>query len=181
MRVDWLNPLPFSRGSFKPLCFYGNGSKNMDNKVPGTASTYPSGDFELTLNTAILDLHKLPSIYNTVYYVCGDQTYGWSETYSFTLQQSAMEGKGKQGGSPLIAIVGDMGVTHGEHTMASINKRVKSSDVQMLVHVGDISYANKFGGKTGNNSYIWVNYMNQLQPTVSQVTSSVQDRMFDYI
>ena len=41
--------------------------------------------------------------------------------------------------------------------------------VKMLLHAGDICYANHYATKTLNNSYVWVDYMNSLQSVAGKV------------
>ena len=39
----------------------------------------------------------------------------------------------------------------------------------MLLHAGDISYADDYSFITHNNSYVWVDYMNSLQSVAGRV------------
>lgn len=68
-----------------------------------------------------------------------------------------------------IALIGDMGVTHDENTAASIKSHIDSGHVQMIVHAGDISYADNFDETHHNNSYIWVEYMYNIQNLTARV------------
>lgn len=74
----------------------------------------------------------------------------------------------RNGVTPKLAFVGDMGVVNAEHTIASLHARVNTGEVQAIIHAGDIGYANKYSLKLHNNSYIWVDYMNEIQELTSR-------------
>ncbi|XP_067651531.1 uncharacterized protein [Haliotis asinina] len=184
MRVTWLNPTTWSSDAqYTPVCMYGLTVTSLGVNATGEAYSYPDGMFLWVLNTAILNLTSLSSPTGVYYYRCGDPQFGWSSVLNFTLQspnarnvtQANMESLltntvvEMPTAAPAIAVVADMGVKRGEDTMASITKHVNTGEVQLLVHAGDISYADKFGGDSHNNSEVWVEYMNLLQPIVSRV------------
>ena len=132
--------------------------------------------FSHTLNTAILDLSVIPchnsssskqSCVKAVSYQCGDKAYGFSKVMRAGIHDKTVP----LAPGPQFAIVGDMGVPHGLKTIDSIAAHMSSSSlyksdssgVQMVLHAGDISYADHYDTKNHNNSYVWVDYMNSLQ------------------
>ncbi|ESO98203.1 hypothetical protein LOTGIDRAFT_231325 [Lottia gigantea] len=201
MRITWLNPTPFQNKTFKPMCYFGNQPSNTSVESYGKAYSYPDGMFDLTLNSALLDLGALTE--EMVFYRCGDSQDGFfSPIYNFTLQSTNITNSRKSlrfksmnrfsklsnpfdpifdPAEPLIAVIGDHGVKRGSDTATSIAGHVKNDDVQLIVHVGDISYADKYGS---NNSYIWVSYMNMQEPATSLVpymtTVGNHERQFQF-
>lgn len=202
IRLTWLNPVQFQAGNFtfKPSCRYGTSAASLVHYSPGFAYSYEAGMFSWTLNTAVLDLSLLATVYSRVYYMCGDPGYGWSMTYHFTYQpptvvnaqlsevpadrlhsdhgtlpsrvrnqgvvQMAQDSEGvpvRASQPRMIVLIADMGVTHAEDTMEGIQHYVTSNTAQMIFHAGDISYADNFSKEKHNNSYIWVEYMNELR------------------
>ena len=169
MRVVWLSPQSFSEGKFKPACKYGLRADEPEHEVAGRAWTYSEGMFQWTLNTALLDTARLDATQTKVFYQCGDPVYGWDIVRSFTPQQEQPASSQGSGNPPSVAVVGDLGVGNGDRTVKSIQTKVTSHNLQLLIHLGDIGYANEFGRPEGNNSMIWVDLMNQLEGIVGQM------------
>ncbi|XP_050395810.1 acid phosphatase type 7 [Patella vulgata] len=179
--VTWLNPTPYKSGNFQPTCNFGESALVLNYTTGGEAYTYPDGMFQMTLNKVRLNFSAF--VGNTVYYKCGDIRFGYSPIYNFTMQKKYTEKRllyKLRNESPpyfgvidssdaFVAVIGDHGVTRGEDTANNIADHVKNDNLQLIVHAGDISYADKFGGETHNNSYIWVSYMNLLQPATAYV------------
>lgn len=189
VRMIWLTPVKFNNNTFSPECLYSNIHSKTATRVLGTAYTYTAGMFELTLNMADLDLRHFNNLYDTVYYVCGDIRYGWSTIKSFNLQPPTLLPVSKEVEScyasktyeepaektcqkrkrNLIGIVGDLGVTNSDETIESIWNFTRRAEMKALIHIGDISYADNFSRREGNNSYIWVEYMNKIRRIISRI------------
>ncbi|CAI9722265.1 acid phosphatase type 7-like [Octopus vulgaris] len=189
MIAIWLTPVPFINNSFTPACLYGNIHSETPSKVQGKSYTYTAGMFQLTLNRAVLKLERFENIYDIVYYVCGDPAYGWSTIQSFSLQKPNMQTpkevnsctvsksensyissvNSKSEKRNLIGIVGDLGVTNSDETIESIWNFTRSLEMKILIHIGDISYADNFSKREGNNSYIWTEYMNKIKRITSRI------------
>lgn len=135
------------------------------------------GMFAKTLNSAVLDLIQIPCgqsanspCVRTLWYSCGDKAFGWSQAFELQKQDATVLASP----GPQIAVVGDMGVPHGLSTIAAIAKRMTSHNavdagVQLLLHAGDISYADHYERKTDNNSWVWEDYMESLQLVAARV------------
>ncbi|XP_076448793.1 acid phosphatase type 7-like [Babylonia areolata] len=182
LRVTWMTPVNWGIGHLSPMCLYG--AKTITSqKARGRSYSYAAGNFSYTLNTAILDLSVIPCpptssssahCVKVISYQCGDHRYGFSDVYHVRIHPDTavplLPG-------PQFAVVGDMGVPHGLSTINSIAARMgsgkfnasKTDGVQMLLHVGDISYADYYDTKTLNNSWVWVDYMNSLQRVAARV------------
>ena len=121
-----------------------------------------SGMFAHTLNSAVLDLSVIPCLDNTatspcvraLSYRCGDRAYGFSDVLHVQIQDKVVP----LTPGPKFAIVGDLGVPHGRRTIDTIASRMSKTAVtngksgggsavedkeavQMLLHAGDICYA----------------------------------------
>ncbi|XP_041376911.1 acid phosphatase type 7-like isoform X2 [Gigantopelta aegis] len=189
MRVTWFNPHPFHSGPFHPQCMFGPSQHVLKHTSTGTAYTYRGGNFNQTLNSALLDLTQVGGggvVSNTtVFYKCGDQNYGWSDVKQFTLLgrnakkkevaddtdtfcKPSLTGFFKDE-TPTVAAVADLSIDHGKHTIAALSNLAQAGKIQLLIHAGDITYADRYGGDSHNNSYVWVDYMNRMEPVVSRV------------
>ena len=91
--------------------------------------------FSKILNTAVLDLTLIPCDSNsnhctrTLQYQCGDDAVGFGQTVKVKVQGQILTLAPKK-----MAIIGDMGVPHGLKTIAGIEKRVASGDVQVCLY-----------------------------------------------
>lgn len=139
--------------------------------------------FTHTLNSAVLDLSEVPCLRTSaspcarsLSYQCGDKAYGFSRVLHVQIEDSVAP----LTPGPQVAVVGDLGVPHGLKTIQSMAARLSppssagrrnssTQGVAMLLHAGDISYADHYGTKTRNNSYVWVDYMNSLQSVAGRV------------
>ena len=141
-----------------------------------------SGMFAHTLNSAVLDLSLIPCRHTStsactrsLSYQCGDKAYGFSDALHVQIEDTAAP----LTPGPQVAVVGDLGVLIGLRTIRCLAARLpdfavaprgnSAGGVAMLLHAGDISYADYYGPKTHNNSYVWVDYMNSLQSVASRV------------
>ena len=131
---------------------------------------YPAraGGFHGLLYEVVLP-HVVPeSEVRHVKYRCRNKPSAmWSDQNSLLVHGSGISEMGKSA----IALLADMGTAHeSTDTMLSLNKAYTSQefgDLSMLVHGGDISYADNYH-KT-SNWHIWRQYISKLQPFSSQV------------
>ncbi|KAK7114361.1 acid phosphatase type 7-like isoform X2 [Littorina saxatilis] len=176
LRVTWMNPArPSIGGKFYPQCMFGPEGSNLSHVVSAHFYTYTAGMFAHVLNTAVLDLSVIPCVNKTsspcvkaLAYQCGDKAFGFGDVLHANIQDKVVP----LTPGPQFAVIGDMGVPHGLKTIDSIASRMSGGglgEVEMLLHAGDITYANHYGTKTHNNSYVWVEYMNALQSVVGKV------------
>ncbi|KAL8570121.1 hypothetical protein ACOMHN_033800 [Nucella lapillus] len=186
LRVTWMTPAKWSSGPFSPVCYYG-AKGNESHKAKGWPYAYTAGLFRHTLNTAVLDMMAIPCLFTAssaqciriVSYRCGDHRFGFSDTYCAHIYPD-MEVTPQSG--PKFAIVGDMAVPRGLKTINSIAARMGESSkvsntsggppgggVEMVLHVGDITYADDYGHKDHNNSWVWVGYMNAMERVATRV------------
>ncbi|KAK7491398.1 hypothetical protein BaRGS_00017376, partial [Batillaria attramentaria] len=143
--------------------------------------------FNKTLSSAYFDLHLLPctpstpksgACDRTLFYRCGDKKFGWSDVFHVQVEDTSVP----LTPGPQIAVIGDMGTPHGQKTIDSIASRMReasklesatagngSQKVELLLHAGDISYADHFNTKDHNNSWVWVDYMDKLQSVAARV------------
>ena len=94
-----------------------------------------------------------------VYYRCGSPVE-YSATFNFTIQATnvtSISSVTSPQDAPWIGVICDMGMEHSGNTVSSIAKAVKTGEVQMVVHGGDISYANDYD-PSSNNAYVWQKY-----------------------
>lgn len=167
VRYTWLNPVVYGskNAKFNPWCKYGTSSASFDHTARGEAYTYASGMFNMTLNSVVAELPIHPDGYSRVYYQCGDSDFGWSPVYSIQIQTAGVSQT--QRGN--IALIADLGSTNGSDTIAALQQFAESGLIKLVVHAGDISYADNFGKRNHNNSYIWVEYMKQVEKFTSWV------------
>ncbi|XP_070574899.1 acid phosphatase type 7-like [Ptychodera flava] len=134
-----------------------------------------------------MDLWEIGFKYgDEVYYrCCNPDLGGWSSLYSFTVRQGGLldaKGRGDDGPArslpkdgpwpqprPKIALIADMGIQFGQSTVDSITRFVQSGEVQLVVHAGDISYADDFSLVQHNNSFVWTEYMSIIEPFSARV------------
>lgn len=97
--------------------------------------------------------------FTTYYYSCGDATDGFSPVNTFITARAAGDT------TPFtINIIGDMGISNSENTIAALN--ATSESTEFLWHIGDISYADD--RIELNYESTWNSYMNSVQPFVSK-------------
>ena len=95
---------------------------------------------------------------NRYYYRVGDGE-NWSPVFSF----ATIAPFDPSAPVPLrVAVVGDMGLVNSNNTIANLIKLVENQDIDVLLHVGDISYADLFEGQ-------WDEYMRKMEPAVANV------------
>ncbi|XP_070208064.1 uncharacterized protein [Littorina saxatilis] len=139
---------------------------------------YTAGGFSDTLHSALINLTAIPCqgqlsstrCTRSLAYQCGDRAAGLSHAIHVQVQDSSVP----LTAGPQIAIVADLGLPSGLKTINSIAARIpdardQSSGVSMLMHAGDIGYADFYNRSTHHNSYVWVDYMNGLQRVASRI------------
>lgn len=75
---------------------------------------------------------------NTLYYyIVGDEIDGFSDEFTFVSPTTKQD----PNQSSTFLVYGDLGVWYSDDTMAYINKEVNSGEIDLILHAGDISYA----------------------------------------
>jgi hypothetical protein len=134
MAVSWFTANATS--DYKPIVRYGNTTACTQKSTKGFTKTYnPAKGYH---HTAIMTNLKPDTRY---YFTCGDEVAGMSDTRNFiTPGIDADE----------LIILGDLGTMRGASTMEQLHNRVQKnldqSRASMVLHVGDISYADDFPG-----------------------------------
>ncbi|XP_006813910.2 uncharacterized protein LOC102800613 [Saccoglossus kowalevskii] len=192
--VSWLNTGHFVPESQPPICAYGQIADGFQAISTGKAYTYTAGDFDSILNKVEIDIAKIGVKQgDRVYYrCCNPNLGGWSPSYNFTLftgdvstlsnfksQRSPTSRK-----SAKIALMADLGVGNGRYTAYSISQYVQNEAIQLVVHAGDISYADDFSLIQHNNSFVWTEYFAMIQPFAAYVPYMVgpgnHEAQFDF-
>lgn len=159
MTVSWLTP----DNCFSHLA-YGLTINNMVNIVHGSSLSYEfyrnstqsqshiyykSGYIHHVLLT---DLEPLTEYY----YQCGDFT---NDIKSIILYFNTLPNPGSNK-KLTFAVLGDIGQT--EHSVSTVNHIIKEKDVSMILHTGDLSYADC-------NQNLWDSYGEMIEPLASYV------------
>lgn len=100
------------------------------------------------------------------FYRVGNEQDGWSQEFSFVTASNDLS-------DPIRAVViGDMGIFNSEDTIAALTGLVDSDSVDMILHVGDISYADdsflKHPFEFGYEK-VWNSYMQSIQQFAARV------------
>ncbi|XP_070574897.1 acid phosphatase type 7-like [Ptychodera flava] len=178
--ASWMNVGRFQQETQPPICAYGKKPDGFTAIASGEAYTYTAGEFDSTLNKVTMNLKEIDFEHgDDVYYrCCNPNLGGWSPLYNFTVRSSGLKSEktrapksharpGKvQGGK--IALVADMGVVFGNRTTESIARHLEKG-VQLVVHAGDISYADDFSLFVSNNSFVWTEYMAMVELFAARV------------
>ncbi|XP_077983489.1 acid phosphatase type 7-like [Glandiceps talaboti] len=177
--ASWLNIGKFKQGTQQPpICAYGAVPDGFTAVAAGESYTYTAGDFDSTLNKVTFDIGNIGDV---VYYRCSNPSLGgWSPLYNFTILPGSLTGNADRqkvghnrpkyaSPSAKIALIADLGIVNGVNTAESIAKHVESGEVQLVVHAGDISYADDFSLIQHNNSFVWTEYMAMIQPFSARV------------
>merc|ERR1712159_309320 len=132
-----------------PVVRYGS-TKQLGSKNQGSTETYTDGGWDGLIHKATM--HGLEP-QSTFYYQLGDGDLV-SEVLSFRTPVSA-DGRDAY----KLAVTADMGVYNSSGTRSDLVEALP--DIDLVVHVGDISYAD-------GNQTKWDEYMNLFQPILSQ-------------
>jgi predicted phosphodiesterase len=134
MAVSWFT---WFSERYHPVVFYGNTTEYKQQSAAGFTKTYtPSKGY---FHTAIMT-NLLPN--TRYYYSCGDKVSGMSDPRSFVTPDRT---------SSELIILGDLGTVRGGDTkkrlLARVQENVNKSRPSMLLHVGDIAYADDYPGQ----------------------------------
>ncbi|XP_078608235.1 uncharacterized protein LOC144880106 [Branchiostoma floridae x Branchiostoma japonicum] len=167
----------------------------------GRAYTYTAGNFNGTLNEAVMT-YAPGSVPLTIRYQCGDRNYVMSPPYNVTIQPTTVQKTQEQqmkrkmnssrnspsetssktslgltyaGGERVgkVALIADMGIEEDSFTIKSLLHQADRGGLDLVLHAGDLSYADDFGttfgSGDGNNSWVWVQYMTSLNDVTARV------------
>ncbi|PRP87670.1 putative purple acid phosphatase 20-like [Planoprotostelium fungivorum] len=124
----------------------------LDVNVLGNSTTYTSGGWSGRIHRAVMTNLKPNTKY---YYQVGGAAAGFSEVYSFYTTPSRDVYR--------FAVIGDMGVDpEAEPTINSLTGIVNSSSIDVLIHNGDISYADGF-------QHRWDAYFRRMQTVLGNI------------
>ncbi|XP_035678872.1 acid phosphatase type 7-like [Branchiostoma floridae] len=154
-----------------------------------------------TLNEAVMT-YAPGSVPLTIHYQCGDRNYVMSQQYNVTVQPTTMQktqelqnkrkvnslrksssetfskaspGLTYAGGERegKVALIADMGIEEDSFTIKSLLHQADRGELDLVLHAGDLSYADNFGttfgSGDGNNSWVWVQYMTSLHDVTARV------------
>ena len=144
-------------------CQFGQTNVTLDQTAVGRSYTYPFEDGGFTGRLHEVILRNLT--FKTVFYRCGGEG-ALSSLLKIDLQPTSVSEPGSA--HAWIGVIGDMGIEESEHTIAGLKSAVSGGDMQLLVHVGDISYANDYKPPS-NNSWVWDKYMDMIELITSRV------------
>ena len=130
--------------------------ESLGNSSDGKESTYHWFGWQGTLHTATMS-GLLPA--TRYYYRVGDAAGGFSEIASFRTLASTVGGA-----TPLrIGWVADMGWgSNSNNTIAQLTRLATSGRIDILIHPGDIGYAD-------GNMGMWDNFLRQMDPIASTI------------
>eukprot|EP00029_Vermamoeba_vermiformis_P003512 TRINITY_DN1405_c0_g1_i1.p1 TRINITY_DN1405_c0_g1~~TRINITY_DN1405_c0_g1_i1.p1 ORF type:complete len:553 (-),score=146.66 TRINITY_DN1405_c0_g1_i1:42-1700(-) len=116
---------------------FGLSSSSLTNSVQANTHTYKNGGWRGYIHDAILnDLQP----FTTYYYRVGGNTYGWSNVFSFQTFTNDYNAYANLEQSFLL--IGDMGADpESPDTIARLKTIATSHTANLLIHNGDISYA----------------------------------------
>lgn len=153
-------------GNGTATCSFGTTPSSLEHAASGRSYSYTAGNFTGSLHDVRMPIGlitPMPKPGTRIFYRCGVSGGDWSATYNFTIQSENVTSTNETdvADQPWIGVVCDMGMDHSEHTIASISEQVQASAVQMVVHGGDISYANDYKPAT-SNAYVWQTYFDEV-------------------
>lgn len=93
----------------------------------------------------------------------GDERTGWSREFSFKTPDISPK-------HYTIAVYGDMGILHSLPTVQQLEKIAKSNELDFVLHIGDISYAdNRL--KYGLNAYqqVWDQFFDEIENLTTSI------------
>ncbi len=148
----------------KHLVKYGIASNNYTSLANGYSQQY----YETYHHHTILPSTLQPN--TRYYYVVGDEIDGYSKEHSFLSPDDKLD----PNESVSFLAYGDLGVWYSDDTMSYINKAVNTGDIDLILHSGDISYADDSLYHEGCKikscfESTWDNYMNIVEEWASQV------------
>ena len=104
------------------------------------------------------------------YYIVGDENDGFSSEFTFMSPKTETD----PNESSTFLVYGDLGVWYSDDTMSYINKEVNTGEIELIIHSGDISYADDSFLHKGcmiKSCYepTWDSYMNIIEDWASKV------------
>eukprot|EP01094_Clydonella_sp_ATCC50884_P011555 TRINITY_DN2134_c0_g1_i3.p1 TRINITY_DN2134_c0_g1~~TRINITY_DN2134_c0_g1_i3.p1 ORF type:complete len:421 (+),score=68.47 TRINITY_DN2134_c0_g1_i3:19-1281(+) len=141
-----------------PMVQLGSSSGAFTRNVSASASTYSKGGWKGFLYTATAT-GLTPS--QKYYYRVGDPAMGWTVINFTTTAAKPVSSNGS--GQHTALVIGDMGASDvSDKTIARMQPWVLNGSADILVHAGDISYANGY-------QPTWDDYMRKVESIVSHV------------
>ena len=152
MRVSWATMVENDAGG--AVTFGVRGEEDSDS-VAGSSYAYSGDNFTGTLHSAVLGGLRDGARYE---YVVSSASGERSETFNFTFV----------GRAPAISFLsyGDMGVVNSAGTIAVADALAATGNYDLLLNVGDTSYANDVGPR-GNNSWVFDEHFRNIQAHAS--------------
>ncbi len=105
------------------------------NKYTLTANGYSNKYYKTYHHHTILPSTLIPN--TRYYYVVGDENDGFSKEFTFLSPKN----KPDPNESFKFLVYGDLGVWYSDDTMSYIKKEVNTGDIDLIIHAGDIGYA----------------------------------------
>ena len=101
------------------------------------------------------------------FYRCTADGQTFSNLQTFTLQLGEIS-LHQPGQATVIGFIGDMGIVNSAETISSLKSFALSSAMQLLIHAGDISYADNHKPHD-NSSFVWLEFMTSLANITSRI------------
>lgn len=139
MGFTWITPVQSSTTMGSPsLVKYGHSPKDLEFTASGSSHTYHHGGWVGTIHSAVVKEHIDPR--TRYYYQVGSDETGWSEVYTF--KSAPMVGAD----GPFVFVnIGDMGAEDfSNETIAHLSALAEADALDVMLHDGDISYADGF-------------------------------------
>jgi len=132
------------------------GVGGLTSSATGNTHTYTKGDWNGIIHTAVMSGLQPNTTYT---YRVGDANAGWSSVFTFKTFTSDIGS-----GTPLrVIVIGDMGYDDSsDNTVNAMTELVQTGQVDMVIHNGDISYADGYMRH-------WDMFLRKVQPIAAQV------------
>ena len=135
---------------------------------PLVSNGYSQQYYETYHHHTVLSSYLQPN--TRYYYIVGDENDGFSKEFTFLSPND----KPDPNDSVSFLVYGDLGVWYSEDTMSYINKEVHTGKIDLVIHSGDISYADDSFLHYGCITQFcyestWDNYMNIVEEWASKV------------
>jgi acid phosphatase type 7 len=95
----------------------------------------------------------------TYYYQAGDKVDGFSAIFSFTTRHTSFV-------PHTVVAYGDMGVDNSNGTMTQLIRGSEAGAYDLVIHMGDISYANDHSAQFEET---WTTWLTEMQPVMANV------------
>lgn len=139
MTISWSTKNKYKHN---PQIFYGTNKDKMNLFSDGHSIQYHESSIHHHVTTNSLD-------YETLYFFSAGDGNSMSEILNFTSSPGILINNRQN-----IAIYGDMGVENSENTIHNLKNR----NIDLFIHMGDISYADDKGSFFGSNSLYEATY-----------------------